>query len=136
MNNFYMQLLEIVQIVIKLVLAFISAKLFAYALNGSQRKMVESHLLTSALLSALLMILLKELHQLYYFGYFITGIMALLVGFVIGRRGRKQPELPLLPVLYAIMTGTLLGLGFYRIAILGIIFGVFAFWMYGIGKIK
>jgi hypothetical protein len=136
MEFFYTNLLEILQIGIKIVLAYASGKLFAYALNGSRRQVFEAVLITAALLPALLMILVLEIYRLYYFGYFVIGGMALLIGFLIGRRGVKEPVLPLLPVIFTFIIGALFGLGYYRIALLGIIFGVLAFLKYGKEKYK
>jgi len=131
MEFFYSNLLEILQIGIKIVLAYASGKLFAYVLSGSRRKVFEAVLITSALLPALLMILILEVYRLYYFGYFVIGGMALLAGFIIGRRGVKVPVLPLLPIFFTVIIGTLFGLGYYRIAVVGIIFGVLALLKYG-----
>jgi hypothetical protein len=124
------QLLEFLTIALKIILAYVSGKLLAHIITGGQHLKYENILIIAALLPVLLMILILEIRGLYYFEYFLIGIMALILGILIGRRSVKRVELPIAPVFLMVLIGILLGLGYYGIALLGIFIGLLTFWKY------
>jgi hypothetical protein len=125
------QLLVFLTIIIKIILAYLCGKLFAHIISAGKQLQYENSLIMAALLPALLMMLILEIHRINHFGYFLIGLMALLLGIGIGRRSLKWSELPLGPVLLMVLLGILFGLGYYGFAFVGIIIGLLAFWKYG-----
>ena len=121
-------MIESLIIILKIILAYMTGKLFSFILEERQ---YDTLFVMATLLPALLMVLILEIYKLFFFEYFIVGGMALLIGFVVGRRSLKWADVPLHFLFFLGVLGILLGLGYYKIAIVGIILGVITFIRFG-----
>ena len=117
--------------IIKIVLAFVTGKLFAHIIADKGIKRFDSLIDMAMLVPALLMILILEIYDLYFFEYFLICGLSLLAGVLIGRRSMKEKGFPIPLLFLLIVIGILFGLGYYGLALAGIFLGWITFFKYG-----
>ena len=117
--------------IIKIVLAFVTGKLFAHIIADKGIKRFDSLIVMAMLVPALLMILILEIYDLYFFEYFLICGLSLFAGVLIGRRSLKEEGFPIPLLFLLIVIGILFGLGYYGLALVGIFLGWKTFFKYG-----
>lgn len=125
------QLWDITTAIIKIILAIVTGKLFIHILGIGENKDYKTLIVMALLLPALLMILILEIYELYFFEYFIICALSLVTGILIGRRSLKEKGMPVSILLLLTMIGVFFGLGYYGLAVAGIISGWITFFKYG-----